>query len=344
MNAEEILARTFADHESLAPDVEATLAGIHDRLPHRRRSITVLAAAAVVVLIVASFSVLAGWQRPDPGPPASPATLTAAPEAEEMVSLDTTWLPSGTARSTRVQRYYGTQEHTYIVTGADRVPITVDLVLRPGSDLTPAGSGPPPVELGYRQRDLRITGRPAREWENDTGHQDTSYTAVVRLTDKQVTDVGVSVPLGKEGRGAALAVIGRRVAASLRLDRPQPIDPAYRPGYVPTGFRVSAVGRVDVLGTFWALTTPGAVPDGAAVTIQDVPRGGASPASSGGAPPASAVAGQPVQGRPSKVVTDGATVTLWIEGLRPGLTIVISSTHAAVPLAELYKIADGIRS
>jgi hypothetical protein len=108
---------------------------------------------------------------------------------------------------------------------------------------------------------------------------------------------------------------------------------------VPGGFVVRAVSISDELGgTYWALATPGAVPDGAAVTIAQDPH-----AFSSGAVRGTVVDGRTVQGRPTHVITDGATVTLWIDLLRPGASIQITATHAAVPLAELYAIADGIR-
>jgi hypothetical protein len=50
-----------------------------------------------------------------------------------------------------------------------------------------------------------------------------------------------------------------------------------------------------------------------------------------------------VQGRPSHVITDGATVSLWIDLLRPGASVRVTATHAAVPVEELYRIGDGIR-
>lgn len=339
MNAEEILRQTFAEHEALAPDAEATLAGIHDRLPNRRRIATVLAAAAVVALIVAGFSVLAAQQRRTTAPPpaSTPTATVPAPAGPTDVSVSSDWLPPGTVRTTMIQRYYGRQINSYSVTGSDGVPIAVELRVTPGSDLTPTNGGDGPPELGFRPNDLIIGGRPAREWRNDSGHEDSLYTVVMRLPGNRVAQVAISVPPSVEGRGAALADIGRRVAAALRLDRAEPIDPAYRPAYVPRGFVIQSVGRDDLNGTSWILATPRAVPDGAAVTIiQDA-------TFRSGVVPGTVAAGRTVQGRPTHVITDGATATLWIDLLRPGVSVRVTSEHAAVPLAELYRIADGLR-
>jgi hypothetical protein len=107
---------------------------------------------------------------------------------------------------------------------------------------------------------------------------------------------------------------------------------------VPRGFVVSAVGRDDLNGTTWILTTPGAVPDGAAVEIAQDPD-----AFSSGAVHGTVADGRAVQGRPTHLITDEATVTLWIDLLRPGASVRVTATHAAVPVEELYRIAEGIR-
>ena len=226
---------------------------------------------------------------------------------------------------------------SYAVTGADTVTTDVELAVHAGSDLTPT-DGSPPAEMGYRQQDLTIAGRPAREWRNDTGRQDSMYTVALRLPEDRVVQVKVYVPLSIEGRGATLATIGRRVAASLRLDRPEPIDTAFRPTYLPSGFVVQEVGRSDQVGTSWILAAPGAVPGAPAVFLsQD------SHALDRGSIEATVADGRPVQGRPTYVLTSDAGITLRVEGFRPGVSVEITATQTAVPLDELYKIAEGIR-
>ncbi|HEV7657735.1 MAG TPA: hypothetical protein VGP36_23795 [Mycobacteriales bacterium] len=337
MNADEILARTFADHEGDAPDPDAVLADVHARLARRRRTAPVLAAAATVAAIAIGASVLVDQHRPDPAPPASTPSPSATPSATQ-IALGTTWLPPGTVRTTLLQRSYGTETRLYTVSVPHQPQISVQLQVRPGTELTPPGGSPPLAEFGYRQRDLTIAGRPAREWANDAGHRDSSYQLVVRLPDQRIAEIEVFVDFTREGRGAMLATIGRRVAASLQLDRPEPVGTAFRPTHVPSGFVVSAVGRGDLDGTTWILTTPGAVPDGAAVTIRQSPR-----AFRTGDVPGTVADGRAVRGRPTHVITDGATVTLYVDLLRPGTSVQLTSTHAAVTLAELYRIADGIR-
>ena len=53
--------------------------------------------------------------------------------------------------------------------------------------------------------------------------------------------------------------------------------------------------------------------------------------------------GRPVSGHPAHVITDGDQVSLWVDGLVHGRTLVVTVTGKLVPVAELYRIADGVR-
>jgi hypothetical protein len=330
MNAEEVLARTFAEHEGQAPDPETVLAAVHARVTRRRRTIPVVAAAAAVAAIAVGASVLVDQQAPRP-PAATPDPIPTE------ISVDTTWLPAGTARTISMSRSYGRQARVYSVTSSDGVVTTVEVQVGPGSSLAPTNGGGGGTALGFRPHDLTIGGRPAREWRNDTRHQDSLYTVVVRLPDDRVVQVAISVPVGVEGRGGSLAVIGRRVAASTRLDRPVPIDTDFRPTYVPSGLVVQGVSRLAETGTGWVLAAPRAAPVAPAVYLAQDPRAFDRTTT------ATVVDGRPVQGRPTYVITNDSGITLRVDGFRPGASIDITATRAAAPLDELYKIADGIR-
>ena len=122
MTAEDILTRTFADHEGDAPDPETVLDRVHARLA-RRRAIPVLAAAATVAVIALGASVLVGQQRP------APNRAAAVPSPTGMIALDAGWLPAGTARTVLVQHFYDQQIRVYSVTGPDGDLIRVELRL-----------------------------------------------------------------------------------------------------------------------------------------------------------------------------------------------------------------------
>jgi hypothetical protein len=350
MNAEEILARTFAEHEEQAPDPEAVLADVHARLARRRRTVPVLAAAATVAAIAIGASVLVGQQRPAPGPPASTPSPTAtgsnwtpppnpsptppdplatgslADAARSTVAVDTTWLPPGTVKDFALGLFYGRQTRTYEVTGSDGSSTHIDLEVRPGSDLKTDDG------IDNQPHDVTIGGRPAREFRAGE-----VYAVVVRLPGNRVAQVGV-LPMGGGGT-LDVAATGRRVAASLRFDRPEPIKPAYRPTYVPKDLVVRAVDRSDGLGTQWTLAKPDAQPQGPWVAVGQDPRPGTNSTL-----PQPVVDGRPVQGHPTHVVTEGGgQVALYVDRFVAGQSLTITVTNNLVPVAELYKIADGIR-
>jgi hypothetical protein len=140
-----------------------------------------------------------------------------------------------------------------------------------------------------------------------------------------------------------MAAIGRRVAMSLRFDRPEPINPEFRPTYVPKGLAVRSVGRSDTPGvpgsTEWGLATPDAPPEGPWVGLREDARSGTSPTL-----PQPVVSGRPVQGHPTHVVSDsGGQFTLYVDRFVSGKSLTITVTNNLIPLAEAYRIADGIR-
>ncbi len=356
MNIEEILVRTFAEHEGQAPDPESVLADVHARLARRRRTVPVLAAAvaaAAVVAIAVGASVLVG--RPDaapapaatdptpsatptgvnqttpPDPTAGPDPLVKVPLAQvalSTVAVDTTWLPPGVAKKTEAGLFYGRQSRAYNVTDSAGRITRIDFEVRSGSTLRPDDG----IDRGPA-RDLTLDGRAAREWRPED-----VYIVAMRLPGNRVAQVDV-MPLS--GQTLDTATIGRRVATSLRFDRPEPINPGFRPTYVPRGLAVRAIGRFDPTedGVSWALASPDAPPEGPSVGIDVDSRPGTSPTL-----PQPVVSGRPVHGHPTHVVTEGSgQVALYVDRFVSGKSLTITVTNNLVPLTEVYKIADGIR-
>jgi hypothetical protein len=348
MTTDEILARTFADHEADAPDPEAVLADVHTRLTRRRRTAPVLAAAATVAAIAIGASVLVGVQRRSPAPastptPAAPTSTYRPPQipsqptptpvdplstqspgaaARATVGIDAGWLPPGKAKQTGLYYSYGRQQREYDIDG----PTThVELKLWTGTSLTPDQFFDP------APRDLTLDGQPAREWSGPD-----LYAVVLRVPGGRVAQVNVMAA----GRGdqAGLAATGRRIAESLRLDRADPIRPEFRPTYAPHGMVVRSISVRDLDGTQWVLAGPHADPAGPGFVVTEDGRKATS-SSVGGSP----VPGRPVQGHPTHVFTEEHRVSLWVDGLVHGKSLVVIDWDGKSPVAELYKIADGVR-
>jgi hypothetical protein len=349
MNADEILARTFADHEGEAPDADAVLADVHARLTRRRRAVPILAAAATVAAIAIGASVLVGQERPaprpatgatptptgsnhttPPDPTAEPDPLVRVPLARlalSAVTLDAGWLPPGVAENTELGLFYGRQTRAYNVTDSAGRTTRINFEVRSGSTLTPDDT----IDRGPG-RDLTLGGRPAREWQKDS-----VYLVVVRLPGNRVAQVDVTpMPDGT----LDLAATGRHVATSLRFDRPTPIKPDFRPTYVPKGLAVRAVGRSDgAESPYWSLATPTAPPEGPSVSLGVDTRPGTSSTL-----PQPVVSGRPVQGHPTHLVPQaGNQVALYVDRFVGGKSLTINVTDKLVSVAELYKIADGVR-
>lgn len=347
MNADEILVRTFAEHEGETPDPEVVLADVHARLARRRRTVPILAAAATVAAIAIGASVVAG-QRSTPAPPASTPTptptganrtpsqpgptpvdplsaLPAAAAAQATVGVDTTWLPPGTVKRTELAVFYGRQTRVYEITGPAGAPTYVELRLWTGSSLTPDQF------LDASPHDLTLGGRAAREWAGSD-----LYVIVLRAPGGRVAQVNVFRP-GDAAR-ADLAATGRRIATSLRLDRAEPVRPEFRPTYVPKGLVVRSVGVRDLDGTSWALAAPHADPAGPYVALGLDKR-----TSSNSTVPGPMVSARPVRGHPAHVITDGDQISLWVDGLVRGKTLTVTTTRNLIPVAELYRIAEGVR-
>jgi hypothetical protein len=348
MNADELLARTFADHEGDAPDAGAVLADVHARLTRRRRTVPVLAAAATVAAIAIGASVVVGVERRSPSPastptPAAPTSTYLPPQnpsqptptpvdplstqtpdaaARATVGIDAGWLPPGQAKQTALYYSYGRQQRDYEIDG---LQTHVELKLWTGTSLTPDQFFDP------APRDLTLDGQPAREWSGDG-----LYAVVLRVPGGRVAQVNImSHDVGDQSE---LAATGRRIAESLRLDRADPIRPELRPTYLPKGLVVRSLFVRDLDGTSWDLAAPHADPAGPSFVVTEDKRKATS-SSVGGSP----VPGRPVQGHRSYLFTEEHRVSLWVDGLVHGKSLVVIDWDGTSPVAELYKIADGVR-
>jgi hypothetical protein len=185
--------------------------------------------------------------------------------------------------------------------------------------------------LDPQPRELTLGARAAREWSGPD-----LYVVVLRVPGGRVAQVNVFDP--GANRLADLAAAGRRIATSLRLDRAEPVNPEFRPTYVPPGLVVRSVGVGSFEGTSWALTRPNADVAGPWVGLGLDKRTGTDSTVGG-----STVPGRPVRGHPTHVNTDGDQVSLWVDRLVHGKTLVVTVPGKLVSVPELYKIADGIR-
>ena len=234
-------------------------------------------------------------------------------------------MPPGTAKQTELSVFYGRQTREYEISDTRGDTMYVELRLWTGTSLTPDEF------LDPTPRDLTLGGRAAREWSGPD-----LYVVVLRVPGGRVAQVNVFQP-GADGL-ADLAAAGRRIATSLRLDRTEPVHPEFRPTYVPPGLVVRSVGVRSLDGTNWALTRPNADVAGSYVGLGLDKRTGANPTV-----PGSTVEGRPVHGHPAHVNTDGDRVSLWVDGLVHGKTLVVAETGKLASVAELYKIAEGVR-
>jgi hypothetical protein len=330
MRNDDILSRTFAEHEHLAPDADAVLAGLRDR-PRRvlpvAATVTTVAAVAIGASILLDRSPAPTTPTGAPRPAASSAAARVVP-VPATIALAAGRLPAGTATPSLTASSYGEQLRGYDVVGPDGTSTSVLLTARPGTAL-------PTENKRGTPRDVTIGGRPGREWSGAGW-----YTAAVRGPGGRVVQVDLT-SYEKDGDtpvpAAGLAAVGRDVLAHVRLDRKEEIPTAYTLTYAPAGLVGRAVST-DQDGTRYELAGPTAPAGSAAVYVE--PAEGSWAGGQKGKPRPPAKPGRPVQGRPTFIVTTSAGPELFVDELRPGVSITLS---AGAPLAELYKIADGIR-
>jgi hypothetical protein len=330
MNPDQILSRTFAAHADLAPDADRTLAGVLDRVNRPRvRLAPTVAVAAATVAVVGGAAVVLDRPAPTPTAPATAPAPTPTPVLSRAVVRGAGWLPAGRVRSVLAAVDFDTQLRGYQVTPAGGPAVYVLVTTAPGTALPTGNKRGRPV-------DLTVGGRPAREWAVRDW-----YTVAVRQADDTVATVNLSVDTDAgHVDAAALAATGRRVAAALPEGAPEPIRTSYGLTALPAGTTVrsttvSAGGdtRYVVAGRAATAQRPGP----RSVEVAEQPEVWADPI---GKPREAAAQGEPVLGRPTYVTRTGA---LWVDGVRPGRSILLTPLDRTTTLADLYRVARGVR-
>lgn len=351
MKTDEILHQTFAAHEHLTPDADLTLDGITHRVRNRRRSQAAIAGVVAVVVAVAVGATLlprahnAGAPTQEtrsvaPAKKPSPPRLHPV-KAPDYVTIAAGRLPAGKATQVLIANGFGQQVRGYnVVSGGQTTYVLIGV--QPGQALPTSNKRGTP-------QDLTIGGRSAREWSVDDW-----YYLAITLPGGQIATVdiegGRNQGKGGDGSAATLATIGRNVALHLEVNRHDPIKSSFALSYVPPGLAVGSVSRDDQNGTTYTIAPANAhwsdqMPMYATVNevrgaAPGIPAAGNPRSLQKGMPPVSA--GRPVQGHRSYVVTGIDVPTLWIDNVRPGVSISITGGPGVTTLAEVYRIADGL--
>lgn len=340
--------------------------------PRRRTSLVLAAAGAVAATAVAATATVvvarSGSSRPDPhdaapvatAPVATTSVATTVPASVTSpgpLVIDPTWLPA-TATQLSAARGNSTQYRIYDM-GVD---MHVDgyglygglVVLSDQTTLPTRGKYGTPV-------DLTIAGHPAREWVVDG-----SYDLYVQISPTQLVNVYLgnaftyrtddTYPDNAPKTSAAdLRTTGRHIATALRLDARDTLTPDYSLTYLPAGTVVAFVGRDSEQSSdtargssYFVVPAKQAKTSGknGPWTVTEVVGGCCAYTPPPGAP--EPTAGRTVQGHHTLVshVDDGYGDTgyvLTVLDVRPDVSLQLQTGPGATTLAELYRIADGIR-
>jgi hypothetical protein len=234
-------------------------------------------------------------------------------------------------QQTGLSNGFGRQTHGYDVTATGGTSTHVLVSTEPGTAL------PTTYKLGT-PHDLSVGGRPAREWSVD----DWYYLAILE-PDGQVVAVeirgGPNQGKGLDGSAAALAAVGQKVGANLDLNRHDSINPSFGLSDLPAGVEVRAVSRDHQSGTTYTVASPRAQPPSQPTDYARVSEVAGTWASAGGNP---ALQGRLVQGHPTYVISGRAFPGLWIDSVRPGVSISIFGGPGVTTVADVYEIADGL--
>jgi hypothetical protein len=335
MQSDSILHQTFVEHEWLVPDTEHAQAAFYRHLRARRRRRTRQSLAAVVAAVAAGAVTVGvtqlagsapGRATGDPGTVAgvaAPGTPRADPRAAVQVGLPTTltlgagWLPGATTEVVDGNGF-GAQKRGFLMNGGGPHSYVL-ITAEPGGLTSPYGGTP---------HDRRISGKPAREFL-----QAGVYYVAVQVAPGRI----LSVYVGDDAGAEELAVIGRRVAENLRLDRHDTIRLRFGLTYVPAGTGVRGFERDTVASstelrigterTRTAVEAPYTVMEAAGAD--------------GGSLPAGAKSGRTVQGHPTRYASSGDTAYLWVDGYLGDSSVLLTGRVGS--RTELYKIADGLR-
>jgi hypothetical protein len=334
MSAELVLTETFAGHEYLAPPAHELLPLINAGFRRRRRLRAVGGAFAAVAVVAAGGVVAGGVLHGSPsaarpgtqsgGTSSGTRTGAAAPRpADLVVTVAPGWLPAGSREIARGV-VYGFQSRAYV---AGKVYITVGTG---AVDAAKIGRGSPTT----------INGHPATEW-NQQG-----YELQFRLPSGAVGRVGVT-----GASRAAARQIGLRVATTTREGQRLAVAPVdFTVAATPSRAVLRGISRADGRGTVYTYSpaaTSGPVPAAAQLQVSATrggqPRAGQTWWDPDGHRTRAATAGRPVLGHPTVVATWTGGVSLWVTGLVPRTTIVLTGGNQVTTLDELYRIAAGIR-
>jgi hypothetical protein len=347
MNADQILTQTFADHESLMPDPEATLDGVHHQLRVRRKrlvtgSLTVGAAAATVSAIVLGTSMLGGGTRTRAVTPAGPGSASAASTASRpetgtfgYLTFGPGWLPVGTHQMLAAHATEGAahdaQRLVYQARGAIPGQPTTRIALSLGVGERPEAR---PDSLYGTARSTTVGSRPGTEWAGRNGY----FVSFTTPAGQPVT-VGITGNRGEPDATAPLRTLGRAVAGSLRFDQRTPLPTSFTLDFVPTGFVISGVSIQQ--GTSYTLRPAGGA-EQPYITVGETAGGYAENLAKGAQ--SGVTPGNAVNGHRTFVVTSRAYPVLFVENYRPGWSLLVSGSQIRGDLSVLYRIASAVHT
>ena len=304
----------------------------------------VLAAAAVVAAVAGSTAIIANrgtashpsapQLQPVTSPTAAthsaPPAVTATPVAlPGPLILNPTWLPAAGQQVT-ASIGYGEQYRGYNL-HVDGFDLYVLLSLTNATALPTNKKGGAPV-------DITVAGYPAREWAAD--HY---YTLAVQINPHQIATVNLQATndTGGNGTAANLTAMGRHVATALCTDGNDALTPYYALTYLPPGTVVAYVDRYGTQeGSSYQLA-PAHDSSTPRPTLASVTEVVGDPAKVHG--PGQTTPGRQVQGHPTVVRHVNGGYGLTVLNFRPNISIDLYTGHGVSTLAELYRIADGLR-
>ncbi|MEN3362177.1 MAG: hypothetical protein V7637_6159 [Mycobacteriales bacterium] len=335
MRADHTLHQTFVEHEHLAPDTEQARTAFYLHLRQRRRRRTHQSLAALTAAVAAAAVTVAGIQVRGAPPAADRATAgRGTPTAQgttrpphprppgplplpTTLTLGAGWLPGATTEVVDANGF-GRQQRGFLLKGGGPHSYVL-ITAEPGGLTSPYGGAP---------HDLLINGKQAREYRQ-TG----VYYIAVRVAPGRI----LSVYVGDNAGAEQLAVIGRRVAENLRLDRHDTVTLPFALTYLPAGTGARGFERDTVAGnTTLRIGPPGLRQDiDAPFTVMEAVTGDDAIL------PPSPKHGRPIQGHPTRYASTSDTTYLWVDGFLGQHSVLITGRPGT--LAELYKIADGLR-
>lgn len=304
----------------------------------------VLAAAVVVTAIVGSTVVIAhqgtvarpGARQLPPVRSAAATVTRSAPTGGPTpvalpgsLTLNPTWLPA-TGHQALASIGYGEQYRGYNL-HVDGFDLSVLLSLANATSLPTTKKGGSPV-------DITVAGHPAREWAIDH-----AYTLTMQINPHQVATVSLQATNDPAGNGTAatLTTMGRHIATALRTDANDALRPYFSLTYLPAGTVIASVDRYSPQqGSNYDLA-PAAEAATSRPGLASVNEVIGDPTKVHG--PGTQQPGQPVQGHPTIVWRINGGYRLTVLNFRPNISIELSTGFGASTLAELYRIADGLR-